>query len=84
MCLQKYTFALQAVGDSCSMLRKLALDSEGIQTEGVLAIAQGCPHLQLLRLQCVNVSDEALQAVGRNCLSLETLALFSFQKFTDR
>lgn len=75
---------LQAVGGNCSMLKKFALDSECIQTEGVLAIAQGCPQLQMLRLQCVNVSDEALQAVGHNCILLETLALFSFQKFTDR
>lgn len=83
-CARVTDTALQAVGLHCMMLKKFTLDSECIQTDGVLAIAQGCSQLQMLRLQCVNVCDEALQVVGRNCTLLETLALFSFQKFTDR
>ena len=83
-CARVTDAALKAVGSNCSMLRRFTLDSECVQTEGVLAVAEGCSQLQTLRLQCVNVSDEALQVVGRNCTLLETLALFSFQKFTDR
>jgi F-box/leucine-rich repeat protein 2/20 len=83
-CARVTDVALHAVGSHCVMLKKFTLDSECIQTDGVLAVAQGCSQLQMLRLQCVNVSDEALQVVGRNCTLLETLALFSFQKFTDR
>lgn len=76
--------SLKAVASHCSSLESLSLDSEFIKNEGIIAIAEGCQSLRALKLLCRNVTDEGLQAVGSFCSSLELLALYSFQKFTDR
>ncbi len=83
-CARVTDVALQSVGANCPILEKLYLESESIRTAGVTAIAEGCPRLNSLQLKCTNVTDEALLVVGHSCLSLETMALFSFQKFTER
>ncbi len=83
-CARVTDVALQSVGANCQILEKLYLESESIRTAGVTAIAEGCPRLNSLQLKCINVTDEALLVVGQSCLSLETMALFSFQKFTER
>ena len=76
--------AMEAVGLHCKSLENLSLDAECIHNKGVVSVAQGCPALKSLKLQCINVTDEALTAVGTSCSSLEVLALYSFQKFTDK
>ena len=76
--------SLEAVGSHCKSLETLSLDSEFIQNDGVLAIAKGYPHLKVLKLQCINVTDEALIEVGKYSSTLDVLALYSFQRFTDR
>lgn len=76
--------SLEAVGSHCKYLEALSLDSNNIQNKGLVAIAKGCRLLKDLKLQCVNLMDEALQAVGIFCSSLELLALYSFQRFTDK
>lgn len=76
--------AMEAVGSHCKSLKNLSLDAEFIHNKGVVAVAQGCPALKSMKLQCINVTDEALSAVGTSCPSLEVLALYSFQRFTDK
>lgn len=76
--------SLEAIGTYCTRLETILLDSELIKDKGVVAVAGGCPSLKELKLQCINVTDEALEFVGSHCLSLQLLALYSFQRFTDR
>ncbi|OIV95878.1 hypothetical protein TanjilG_06854 [Lupinus angustifolius] len=76
--------SMEAVGSHCGSLENLSLDSEFIHNQGILAVAGGCPHLKVIKLQCINVNDDALKAVGANCLSLMSLALYGFQRFTDK
>ncbi|KAH1208527.1 F-box/LRR-repeat protein 4 [Glycine max] len=67
-----------------SMEVTLSLDSEFIHNKGVLSVIKGCPHLKVLKLQCINLTDDVLKVVGTRWLSLELLALYSFQRFTDK
>ncbi|KAL5984546.1 hypothetical protein ACLOJK_018651 [Asimina triloba] len=83
-CAKITDLSLEAVGSHCTSLQNLSLDSEFIKNKGVLAVVRGCRALKALKLQCQNVTDESLQAVGTYCLSLELLALYNFQRFTDR
>lgn len=50
----------------------------------MLSVIKGCPHLKVLKLQCINLTDDTLNVAGTSCLSLELLALYSFQRFTDK
>lgn len=83
-CAKITDISMEAVASHCGSLETLSLDSEFIHNQGVLAVAKGCPHLKSLKLQCINLTDDALKAVGVSCLSLELLALYSFQRFTDK
>lgn len=83
-CAKITDISLDAVGKHCKCLQSLSLDSEFVKDEGILAVAKGCLSLKALKLQCINVTDEALLAVGIRCTLLEVLALYSFQRFTDR
>lgn len=83
-CAKVSNITMEAVGSHCGSLQTLSLDSEFIHNEGVNAVAKGCPNLKALKLQCINLTDDALEAVGVSCLSLELLALYSFQRFTDK
>lgn len=83
-CVWISDISLQSVASHCKYLETLSLDSELIRNDGVISVAKCCHFLKSLKLQCVNISDEALLAVGSFCCSLEQLALFSFQRFTDR
>lgn len=83
-CAKITDISMEAVASHCGSLETLALDSEFIHNQGVLAVAQGCPHLKSIKLQCINLTDDSLKAVGVSCLSLELLALYSFQRFTDK
>ncbi|KAL2969709.1 hypothetical protein AAZX31_15G096500 [Glycine max] len=65
-------------------METLSLDSEFIHNKGVLSVIKGCPHLKVLKLQCINLTDDVLKVVGTRWLSLELLALYSFQRFTDK
>nr|GEV11933.1 retrotransposon protein, putative, Ty1-copia subclass [Tanacetum cinerariifolium] len=51
--------------------------------KGVLAVTKGSSNMKNLSLQSINVTDEALTVVGVFSLALESLALYSFQRFTD-
>lgn len=83
-CARITDISLEAVGSHCQSLQSLSLDSECIHNKGVLSVAKGCPVLKVLKLQCINVTDVALEAVGIFCKSLEFLALYGFQRFTDK
>lgn len=84
-CVWVTDVSLEAIGSYCTRLETLLLDSELIKDKGVIAVAGGCRlSLKELKLQCINVTDNALEFVGSHCLALQLLALYSFQRFTDR
>lgn len=83
-CVKITDVALEAVGLHCKSLESMSLDAESIHNKGVLAVVHGCPALKVLKLQCINVTDDVLIAVGTYCSSMEFLALYTFQRFTDK
>ncbi|XP_050372022.1 F-box/LRR-repeat protein 4 isoform X2 [Argentina anserina] len=83
-CVKITDTALEAVRLHCKSLESMSLDAESIHNKGVLAVVQGCPGLKVLKLQCINVTDEVLIAVGNCCSYVEILALYTFQRFSDK
>ncbi|KAK9903108.1 hypothetical protein M0R45_001248 [Rubus argutus] len=72
-------------GRTCKSLESLSLDAESIHNKGCACCGPRMfPALKVLKLQCINVTDEVLIAVGNCCSSMEFLALYTFQKFTDK
>ena len=76
--------SLHAVGSHCPNLEILSVESDRVQSVGIISIAKGCRQLKTLKLQCLGAGDDALDAVGSFCPLLEILSLNNFEGFTDR
>ncbi|KAK6913854.1 Leucine-rich repeat, partial [Dillenia turbinata] len=71
-CARITDVSLKAVGSHCKSLESLSLDSDCINNEGIVAVAEGCPLLKVLKLQCIN---EGIVAVAEGCPLLKVLKL---------
>lgn len=83
-CLWLTDESLHAVGSHCPNLEAVTVESEHVQSVGIISIAKGCRKLKTLKLQCIGAGDDALDAIGSFCPLLEILSLNNFERFTDR